>query len=658
MQAARSLPTRSLSVAFLVALFTLDAGSCQPPAAPPGGSPARSRPAQVAVRGWTILSDSEPGAREVIAAARGYGINQLGLSQRMISRLNDLRDDKTRGLVNRVMDAAHQAGIPEVIIWDNPIYTLDYYPEKFRTGPGRSIDLDNPEFWRWFKADYRALLDLVPAVNGILLTYMESQGQIVNQTSKKLSDPQKLAALVNAVADVVIGERHLALYARVYPNDRTDNPLIAEMVGLFAPQVRLQIKLTPLDYLLTVPNTPFIGALPRATVVEFVPAAEFAGQGIVANTWVEDTLQRWRRFARSPQVIGYSARTDRFMESRIIGKPGEIDLLALQRGAENPDVTAEQVYDEFITKHYGAAALPEVKLAFKNAFDYATSTFYTLGTVLGNHSMLDFEYTPPFIEMCAGRWFDPPIAQVRHGVDREFHYWRDVMDRLAPPFVKDPAYKLDTIRSVELAAGAVGLSAPTHKAVYYPTDAMASRHWLRPGEAMDEEYLRYIVTEKDHAVALAQDSLAHIEKARPLLTPASSEQLYHYFNRSLLTARLWRATTSAYFGFRVWSRGGDHQSPTVRDIVQKGLAEIKTVAPLVRSYPVKPPTAQFNWSGEADNSERYFRWIVQDGWPRESQAGIVNPNAGMKFPYQERAQAPAREAGRDKSRHGLHLRHH
>ena len=38
------------------------------------------------VRGWTILSDSEPDAMAVIAAARGYGINHLQLSHQITVR--------------------------------------------------------------------------------------------------------------------------------------------------------------------------------------------------------------------------------------------------------------------------------------------------------------------------------------------------------------------------------------------------------------------------------------------------------------------------------------------------------------------------------------------------------------------------------------------
>src|SRR5258708_589444 len=103
--------------------------------------------------------------------------------------------------------------------------------------------------------------------------------------------------------------------------------------------------------------------------------------------------------------------------------------------------------------------------------------------------------------------------------------------------------------------------------------------------------------------------------------------------RTLLTARLWRATTSAYFGFRTWCRGGEFQSACVRETTQNGLAEMKEVAALMRSYPVKPPTAMYDWAGEADLADGYFKAIVVDGWPKEYQAGVPNPNAGMKFPY-------------------------
>jgi len=126
------------------------------------------------VRGWTLLSQSEPDDRATIAAAPGYGINHLQLSHLIVMNLKEIKDDRRRGLVNRLTDAGHAAGISEVVLWDHAFYELGYYPARFRTGPQGTIDLDNPAFWEWFKADYRAMLDRVPEADGLVLTFIET----------------------------------------------------------------------------------------------------------------------------------------------------------------------------------------------------------------------------------------------------------------------------------------------------------------------------------------------------------------------------------------------------------------------------------------------------------------------------------------------------
>jgi hypothetical protein len=277
-------------------------------------------------------------------------------------------------------------------------------------------------------------------------------------------------------------------------------------------------------------------------------------------------------------------------------------------------VTAEQVYDEFIGARYGAPAVPLVKAAFKNAFDIVSSVFYTLGTNVANHSQLNYDPSASsYVLHVSGKWLDPPIGRLGHGVDRELHYWRDVVDHLAPPFVKVPQNRQwDEVRWIW------------------------DRGWIKPGEGMDEEYLRYVLAEKDHGVALAEESARHIEDARALLRSADFEQLHHHFQHTLLTARLHRAVAAAYFGFRVWARGQGHRTDFVQRTVEGGLLGIQELAPRIRSYAVKPPIGQWDWSKDADEAERYFRWIAREGWPKETR-GVPNPQGGMTFPFVDAA---------------------
>ena len=96
---------------------------------------------------------------------------------------------------------------------------------------------------------------------------------------------------------------------------------------------------------------------------------------------------------------------------------------------------APRAVDEFIAAKYGGGARPFVKAAFRTAFDIVTSTLYTLGTNTANHSKLDYDpYASSYARHVSGKWIDPPVVFVRHDVDREFHYWTDVIDRLAPPW--------------------------------------------------------------------------------------------------------------------------------------------------------------------------------------------------------------------------------
>ena len=122
------------------------------------------------VKGWIILSDNLQENMFVIDNASKYEINHLQLSHDLIHDLRHVRILERLEKANKLIEHAHAKGIQEVVLWDRSLYNLDYYPERFRTGPNGTIDLDNPAFWEWFKDDYRQMLDLVPNIQGLILT--------------------------------------------------------------------------------------------------------------------------------------------------------------------------------------------------------------------------------------------------------------------------------------------------------------------------------------------------------------------------------------------------------------------------------------------------------------------------------------------------------
>ena len=596
-RAWREAEAASVRATLAVLLLATLARAGQAQDAPAAHGPLR---ADEPVRGWTILSDREPDALAVIRAARDYDIDHLELSHELVMDLNEVRDERKRALLGRLVDSAHTAGIREVVLWDHALYELPYYPERFRTGPGGTIDLDDPAFWTWLKQDYRDMLDRVPKIDGLVLTFVETGARAERQHSRTMTTPQeKLAAVVNAVADVVIGERKLNLYARTFSYTHGEYRAVIGAVDRFHPGVRLLMKETPHDFFLTHPNDRYAGTIARPTVIEFDAAGEFNGQGQIASTWPEYMLARARDLLRRPHVIGYTARTDRYGSTRMIGRTAEIDLYALARFVRDTGATADRITAEFVTSRYGAAARPNVTRAFANAFDIVTSTLYTLGTNTANHSRLDYDaYTSSYARHVSGKWIEPPMAHVRHGVNRDLHYWRDVVDKLAPPSAKEPK-----------------------GAQWHEVPWVRDSGWITPGERMDEATLAMVLTEKRWGVTKARESLRAIEEGRSALRPADYGELHALFERTLLTARLHEAVASAYFGFRVWARGDAYRTPMVTRAIRDGLRDIVAVSALIRDHPAKPPAGQWEWAKDADQAMRYHEWITK-GWGKYG---------GMKF---------------------------
>jgi hypothetical protein len=565
--------------------------------------PARAESGTGQVRGWTILSDSDAGADAVIAAAEPYRINHLQLSHEIVHDLREVREPAKQAQANRLTKAAHDAGITEVAIWDHSLYDLSYYPAEFRTGPDGTIDLDDPALWAWFKQDYREMLDLVPDIDSVVLTFIETGARVERQHSAKLTTAeQKLAFLVDQVAEVIVNERGLGLYLRTFGYFPEEMERTIGAIALVRnPHVKVMAKATPHDFFLTHPNDATIARIARPVLVEYDAAGEYNGQGKIANAWPEEHVRRLRHYQTLPNVIGYVARTDRYGESRIVGTPTEINLYALARAAEDPRVSVETIYREFAARTYGRRAARDVAAALSKSYEIVTSVLYTLGTNTANHSRLDYEpYCSSYHRSVSGKWIDPPVTYVRHGVNKRFHFWIDVVDHLSPA-----ACKADPTLARE--AGYV-----------------LERGWVTPGDRMTPEYLRYVLTEKDHGVRVAESALRDIARARGHLSGEHYRQLEAYFERTLLTARLHRAVAAAYFGYRIYVRDESQRTAKMRRLIWDGLDDAQRLTEQIRTYPVPAASGEWDWVRDAAEAAKYHERISQ-GWDRYGGIAVPRP---------------------------------
>jgi len=558
------------------------------------------------VRGWNILSDNkENGLRVIDVAAKDYNINHLQLSHHIVHDLKDIRKDEKRDLVNLLTKQAHEKGISEVCIWDHALYGMNYYPDQFKVDVNgkKRINLDDPEFWRWLKNDYRGMLDRVPEIDAIMLTFIETGANVEDQFSRVLkTEGEKLAALVDTLADLLINERKIKLYIRTFIYNQSELDAILECIGLLKhPDIVVMIKEVPHDFFLTHPVSFEVEKVKYPVIIEFDAAHEYNGQGIIASIFPDVHLKRWKHFMTLPNVIGYAARTDRYNDTRIVDGPCEINLYALKRAAENPSVDIETVYDDFITKKYGRESLPFVKSAFKKSYDIVTSVIYTLGIQIADHSRIHYDRQWAYLGHNPGEWHKNMTYEVRHNVNKVFHYWKDVTNHLAP--ARHKKFEGSLAEGVSFAF---------------------ENGWLEEKELINMEYLGYVIREKDYGVELAQSAVADILKAKPFIQDtAAYSSLYHTFKRTEITARAYRATAKVYFGYRVYGRGDEFKTKELNRILWEGLDEILAVCEEIRNYSQKGPRGQFDFESSVSRAMAIYKMATETGWENGLYGGEV-----------------------------------
>jgi hypothetical protein len=266
-------------------------------------------------------------------------------------------------------------------------------------------------------------------------------------------------------------------------------------------------------------------------------------------------------------------------------------LYALYALNQNPDITDDQLYDDFIIKEYGEKSLPFIKSAFTKSYDIITSSLYTLGLCMANHSKLSCDYQSTYNRFVSGRWMDKPVVHVGHGINRELHYYRDIVDHLAPKHLKEAGARLFREDPFVLDSG-----------------------WVHPEEKMTRQYLEYIIKEKDFGVDLAEKALRDIAGAKGSVSAEQYDDLYDTFYRTLIKARLSRGAAKAYFSYRLLCSGYEPKDQTLLDIFWSGIDEMESSAGIVKDEFSESPIGQWSWDDDLKTVEDYVIKMTKVGW--------------------------------------------
>jgi len=299
-----------------------------------------------------------------------FGINHLQLSHGCIMyAAKVIESEKVQRDFNFLGALAHSKGI-RLYVWT---HELGYVPEGFFDGA--RVNLDDPGLWKWLAGKYRKLFELVPNIDGVVLTFSETTCSLYGDRAiSKMSNPERVARVTNVIHEVC-KEYHKTLYVRTWGPD-----WLPEAFKMVPDEVRVMSKYTTGDWDLYKTHRKSIGVFGRhPQLIEADICGEYTGQSQVP--WPLPEYLKWRisydvnKIAEKNGVFaGVAARTERY-SNYIYETPNLVNLYALCRLVDNPDMDVDEIWNGWAVKEYGAAAAPHVVSAFKDLRVVNTTVF-------------------------------------------------------------------------------------------------------------------------------------------------------------------------------------------------------------------------------------------------------------------------------------------
>ena len=460
----------------------------------------------------------------VLKIAPQYNINAVVFSHGMNYAISDFADKGSMRSQQhiRLAKEAHQLGL-KVYIWP---HEFEKMPEKFLKN--NVVQMDTPGLFEYITEKYDTFFKEFPEIDGIVLTFHETTYPVFSDAhvNSSLPKPERFARMINAIDEACV-KYNKDFIVRTFLYQPEEYAWLTEGLQKTHSRVMVQSKEVPHDWQPYYPNGPDIGAFPgRKQIVEFDCSSEFTGKNRIPFTSPEYFEMRWRWDLTHPEVIGYNARIDHGGFDAVF-TPNALNLYALYRLTEDPNIKAADIWKEWTVKTYGAKAAPYVEKVLRPTFECVKLAFFAKGFWYTCHSYL------PLFGYAGG----------------------SITGRTTAKWVpNDPNLK------------------KTEQLLVKPTP----------------EFFEEILAQKDEAIALADEAKLNLRCAKPYLTPAQYDDLRWRLDLLGRVAQVWKLHAEAFWGYTLLEQ---RDIPGLRQRVQRAIdglyaqAKISEQDPLIGSAP-------------------------------------------------------------------------
>ncbi len=455
---------------------------------------AQSKPFDYRV--WQFQDASEEWVSHAIPLAAEGGMNRVQFSHQLVMDIDELLTAdgqlSEQGLkIQRLAQLAHGHGL-KVDLWT---HELTHLPGKFREGgDARGKVILNDALWAHLTAKYSRAFELLPEVDGLVLTFAETdvtiyRDEVVAASGETLPAPaERVAKLIKVMSDVCAAHDK-TLFIRTFTYHPDELQAMDDALRAIAETVEdrdhlvVMTKCVPHDWQPYYPFNPLLGkthGLPQ--VVEIDLGQEFTGKSLILHEDVDYTRQVLERAARLG-LVGGVARVERQPDFHALGTPNEVNLYAFGRLLEDPSLETQRLWHDWATARYGEAAAPHVIAALQLTDDITNRSLFIQRHWIADHSA-------------------PPV-------------WNYMFDHIS---TQGPSGRGNA------------------KWTQNPDDAATGEELLNPTLGT----LIKVDLEKRSAIELSDLSLKYLENARPDLKEADYDELSGYLLRGGAVAVFFR----------------------------------------------------------------------------------------------------------------------
>lgn len=462
------------------------------------------------IRAWVLLDYNMPYLREIIPVAAKEGINHIQLCHRIGMQLAEYEEPERNRDIRELIDLMHEHGI-KAYVWT---HELDDVPERFTEGG--KVAAHGEEFWRWMGSRYEKLLELLPEVDGVVVTLTETRVPIDddNLVISPLDPSERFVRMAKEIYNVM-HPRGKDVILRTFTWIPEDYDWMLDAFREIPEEIIIMSKVNWGDWYQNFPSNPFIGKVaPHRQIVEYDLAGQYHGDLYVP--WVcAEFLQQEIRYARSQNAAGIIGRVD--WSGHAYGSANEFSAVAFAALAKNPEVDLDALWMQWATGKYGPDAAPHIVSALKRTNEIANRLFFTL----------DFKAFQYSCRLRSLSYMDG--SRVMHA-----RFCRDVQGRWKPELIPAAEEQIN----------------PTMKTLWKT------------------------VQEKKQAIRLIDASIRDIEKAEPHLTETDYGYFSAAFRNERIIAEAWRWIHEAYYRY-LFQRQGDKNQ---REPLLRSLDEIDKIA--------------------------------------------------------------------------------